>query len=250
MPSPSKHKALAGRRALVTGAGRRVGAEIARTLGEQGMDVAVHFHGSRDGALRTCAAVEAHGTRAVALEADLKDRAAAQPLIARTLEALGGLDLLVLSAASFERTDLKQDATGLLDASLELNLIAPFNLARAAIAPLCASRGSIVAVTCVSRLLPYRGYLAYEVSKAALHQLVRVLALELAPEVRVNAVAPGTVLPPEGLTSSELESLRANVPLGRFGSPRDVADAVVCLASNELLTGTEIVVDGGRVLSG
>jgi len=243
-------RALEGRRALVTGAGRRVGAEIAQALAEQGMDVAVHYHGSADGALRTCAAIEAQGRRAFALAADLRDRGHTRALVERAVAALGGLDLLVLSAASYERTDLRHDDDRLLDGSLELNLVAPWNLVRCAIPALEAASGSIVAITCVSRLRPYRGYLAYEVSKAALHQLVSVLALELAPRVRVNAVAPGSVLPPEDMSEEALAELRESIPLGRFGEARDVADAVVHLAQNELLTGTEIVVDGGRVLAG
>jgi pteridine reductase len=113
-----------------------------------------------------------------------------------------------------------------------------------------ASRGSIVGITCVSRILPYRSFLPYEVSKAALWQMLRVLALELAPDVRVNMVAPGSVLPPESMSEEQLAALRARIPLGRLGSASDVAGAVLHLAQHEHMTGTEIVVDGGRVLAG
>jgi pteridine reductase len=105
-----------------------------------------------------------------------------------------------------------------------------------------------VLVTCVSRLAPYRDYLPYEVSKAALYHLMRLLALELAPEVRVNAVAPGSVLPPEGWEREQLDALVERIPLGRVGRASDVADAVVHLARADWITGTEIVVDGGRSL--
>jgi len=241
---------LRGKRALVTGAGRRVGAEIARTLGAAGMRVGVHFHASASGADETCAAVRAAGGEAVALRADLSNRGEACGLVDATLEQLGGLDLLVLSAAGFEPAKLGTIDEETWDRTFALNLDAPFAIAQRAAPALRASRGSIVGITCVSRLLPYRGFLPYEVSKAALWQMLRVLALELAPEVRVNAVAPGSVLPPESMSAAQLEELRSRIPLGRLGSARDVAEAVLHLAQNEHMTGSEIVVDGGRVLGG
>jgi pteridine reductase len=241
---------LAGKRALVTGAGRRVGAEIARALGAQGMRVGVHFHSSASGAEETCVAIRAVGGEATALQADLSSRDAGRTLVDRTLAQLGGLDLLVLSAAEFEPAKLGSIADDTWDRTLALNVSAPFAIAQYAAQALRASRGSIVGITCVSRLLPYRGFLPYEVSKAALWQMLRVLALELAPDVRVNAVAPGSVLPPESMGPAQLEALRARIPLGRLGSARDVAEAVLHLARNEHMTGSEIVVDGGRVLAG
>jgi len=227
-----------------------VGAEIARALGEQGMRVAVHYHGSQAGADATCQAVVAAGGEACSLQADLRDRDAARSLVHRAVAAWGGLDVLVLSAASFEPARFGTIDDDAWDRSMQLNLAVPFFLAQEAAPALRETRGSIVAITCVSRVLPYRGFLPYEVSKAGLHQLVRLLALELAPEVRVNAVAPGSVLPPEELSAESLEALRARIPLGRFGMAHDVAEAVVHLAQNDFMTGSEIVVDGGRVLAG
>jgi len=240
---------LRSKRALVTGAGRRIGAEIARTLGAAGMHVGVHFHASARGAEQTCAAIRAVGGEAVALQADLSSRDAARGLVDNALRELGGLDVLVLSAAEFEPARLGAIDDASWDRTLSLNVGAPFAIAQHAANALRASRGSIVGITCVSRLLPYRGFLPYEVSKAALWQMLRVLALELAPDVRVNMVAPGSVLPPDSMTE-QLEQLRARVPLGRFGSARDVAEAVLHLARHEHMTGTELVVDGGRVLAG
>lgn len=240
---------LRGKRALVTGAGRRVGAEIARALGAEGMRVGVHYHASRSGADATCAAIRAAGGEAVALQADLGSREAARALVDEAAARLEGLDVVVLSAAEFEPAELGAIDDASWDRTLGLNLAAPFAIAQRAAPHLRASRGSIVAITCVSRILPYRGFLPYEVSKAGLHQLVRVLALELAPEVRVNAVAPGSVLPPESMAPAELEALRARIPLGRLGRASDVAQAVLHLARHEHMTGAEIVVDGGRTLA-
>lgn len=239
---------LEGRRALVTGAGRRVGAEIAAALGELRMHVAVHYQSSKAGALATAERVREAGGRASVLAADLRDRDQARALVDQAIAALGGLDVLVLSAASFERVPLAGIDAATLDATLGLNLTAPSLMALRAADALRAARGSIVFITDTSRVAPYRDFLAYETSKAGLHQAMRLLALELAPEVRVNAVAPGSVLPPEAWPKAERSELTARIPLGRLGTPRDVADAVVHLARSEWITGIELPVDGGRSL--
>lgn len=240
---------LRGRRALVTGAGTRLGAAIARELGARGMRVAVHHRASAEGARETCAAVRAAGGEAVALVADLSDRDQARDLARRAIEALGGLDLLVASAGSFERIGVEEVDDAAFDRSMALNVASPFALARAALPALRAARGSIVFLTCSSATVPFRHYLPYVVSKGAVRQLARTLALELAPEVRVNAVAPGAVLPPEGLASEALERIAARAPLGRLGDAREVARAVAWLAESEFVTGHEVVIDGGRTVA-
>lgn len=214
------------------------------------MHVGVHFNTSAGGAEQTCEAIRAAGGEAIALQADLASRKAGRELVNRALAQLGALDLLVLSAAEFEPAQLGAIDDDGWDRTLGLNLATPFAIAQHAAPALRASRGSIVGITCVSRLLPYRGYLPYEVSKAALWQMLRVLALELAPDVRVNMVAPASVLPPESMSEAQLGELRARVPLGRLGKPSDIAEAVLHLAGHEHMTGSEIVVDGGRVLAG
>jgi pteridine reductase len=239
---------LSGRRALVTGAGKRVGAEIAVALGEQGMRVAVHYQSSAAGAAATCERIRGAGGEATALPADLRDRQSARALVASSEAALGGLDVLVLSAASFEHAGFASIDDRHWDDTLALNLTAPWVMAQCAAPALRAARGSIVLITCASRLAPQRDYLAYQLSKAALHQLMRLMALELAPEVRVNAVAPGSVLPPADWNADQTTALLERIALGRLGHARDVAEAVVHLCRSEWLTGTELVVDGGRSL--
>ncbi|MCG8554636.1 MAG: SDR family oxidoreductase [Proteobacteria bacterium] len=239
---------LAGRNALVTGAGRRVGAAIARHLGAQGVNVAVHYHGSETGALETCSAIERSGSRAVPLRADLTTREPCRLLIDRAERLLGGLDLLVASAASYERVAFEAIDDASWNRSLELNLNAPFALAHRARGALRRTRGSIVFLTDMAVRAPYPDYVPYLVSKGALVQLMRVLALELAPEVRVNAVAPGTVLPPVDMDADELGRITQAIPLGRAGRPEDVADAVLYLVRASYVTGQELVIDGGRLL--
>lgn len=237
---------LAGRRVLVTGAGRRVGAAIARTLGGAGMHVGVHYNRSRSGAEATCDAIRAAGGQASLFQADLYDRAATRDLAHSVVAELGGLDMLVASAANFDRVPLAEVDDRTWDRALDLNLTAPFLLAQSLCESLRKARGNIVFITCTSVRRPYRDYLPYQVSKAAVRQMMRVLALELAPEVRVNAVAPGTVLPPEAMDEQTLDRLRAGIPLGRIGDAADVARAVCYLACSDFVTGQELVVDGGH----
>lgn len=237
---------LRGKRALVTGAGQRVGQAIALALGAEGMQVAVHYRESRAGAEHTAAEIVARGGRAPLLAADLASRDQARTLVDRAVSELGGLDLVVASAASFERVALDDVDDAAWDRSLDLNLASPFALVHRAVPALRAARGSVVFVTCSSATVPMRNYLPYVVSKGALKHLMKTLALELAPEIRVNAVAPGTVLPPPSYDPTAIERLARAIPLARVGTPADIARAVVFLASSPFVTGHELSVDGGR----
>jgi pteridine reductase len=248
MTDPSGRLTLTGRRALVTGAGQRVGQAIALALGRARMRVAVHYRSSRAGAEATAERIRAAGGEATLFSADLADRDAARRLADETLAAFGGLDLLVASAASFERLRYDDLDDAAFDRSLALNLASPFALAHRLTPALRASRGSMVFVTCTSATAPYKNYLPYVVSKGALRQLMRTLALELAPDVRVNGVAPGTVLPPENMDAAAVARLVEKIPLGRHGTAEDVAQAVLYLAGAPFVTGEEIVVDGGRTV--
>ncbi len=242
--------ALEGRTALVTGAGRRVGAAIARALAAEGMSLALHHHSGGEECERIAESVTARGGRAVVLQADLTSGNACRGLVRAAAAELGGLDLLVSSAASFERLPLGEVDEDAMDRAFALNVRASFSLAHEARASLAARRGSIVIVTCTSATLPYRNHLPYVVSKGAARQLMRTLALELAPEIRVNAVAPGTVLPPEHLSDAERETLARRTLVGHLGRAEDVAQAVVYLTKASFVTGHEILVDGGVVLAG
>jgi pteridine reductase len=226
-----------------------VGAAIAVALGRAGMHVAVHYHGSASGAVATCQAITAAGGRALPIQADLRDEAEVSRLAGQALSGLGGLDLLVPSAASYETAGLAGVSAGSFQSEMALNVLAPMLLVRELSAALRASGGSVVFITCISRMTPLPAHLTYQLSKAALHQAMRALALELAPQVRVNAVAPGTVLPPEGLRLEEVAELVERIPLGRIGGADTVAEAVLHLARSPFVTGTELAVDGGRSLA-
>lgn len=225
--------------ALVTGAGVRVGAAIARDLARAGFRVAAHYRSHRP-----------RGFDA-ALEADLALPDGPAALAAAFRSRFSRLDLLVNSAAAFEALPLEETDAAAFDSQMSLNARAPLLLVRALLPLLRRSRGSVVNVADVGGgLVPWRGFAAYAASKAALVRLTECLALELAPEVRVNAVAPGTVLWPESYPRARRRALAARIPLGRAGAPEDVARAVRYLADAPFVTGTVLPVDGGRHLNG
>jgi pteridine reductase len=236
---------LTKKTALVTGAGTRVGAAIARALGSAGMFVGVHYFENADGARRTADAVRAAGGDASIERADLRDPEACAALVAQLERARGGLDVLVASAANYQRVAFDAIAPLHLREAFALNVEAALWLARAAAPALRSRKGSIAIVTDAALARPPRDYLPYLLSKGAASTLVRALAVELAPDVRVNGVAPGTVLPPEGMDDDQLAPLARATALGRIGRPEDVADAVVHLSRATFVTGQELVVDGG-----
>jgi pteridine reductase len=241
---------LDGKVALVTGAARRVGRAIALELGRAGATVWVHHHASTAAAAATVADLHALGAPATAVAADLRDPAATAALFAR-LAAAGPLDLLVNSAAAFERRPFAAIDDAALAAMLDLNLVAPFRCARLALPLLQPRRGVIVNVLDVAATQAWPGYAHYCAAKAGLRMLTKVLAVELAPAVRVCGVSPGTVLPPERYDAATRARLVAKIPLGREGRPEDVARAVRFLAAGpDFITGAILAVDGGRAAAG
>lgn len=230
---------MAERIALVTGAGVRVGEAIARALARDGWTVAAHYRTHRPRGF------------ASALQADLAAADGPGRLAADFRARHRRLDLLVNSASAFDALPLSETDAAAFDSQLDLNARAPLLLVRA-LAPLLArSGGSVVNVVDVGGgLVPWQGYAAYCASKAALARLTECLALELAPKVRVNGVAPGTVLWPESYPAARRRALARRIPLRRAGTPGDVADAVRYLAGAPFVTGAILPVDGGRHLSG
>ena len=238
---------LQGRVALVTGAAKRIGRAVAVRLAEEGADVVVHYRSSKEEAAEAIAEIEKIGRRAVAVQADLGDVSQIKRLIAETGKQFGRLDILVNSAANFLPSSIVSTTEQVWDASLDTNLKAPFFCAQAAAPLLKRSRGTIINFADVGGLLAWAGYIAHSVSKAGVVMLTRCLAKELAPEVRVNAIAPGTITMPGDPPEWEEDFIKL-APLRRSGRPSDVAETVVFLARSEFITGQVIVVDGGRTL--
>ncbi|HLA88883.1 MAG TPA: SDR family oxidoreductase [Gemmatimonadaceae bacterium] len=239
-------RALDGRVALVTGAGRRLGRAIAVALAADGARVAVHYHVSADGARETLATIERVGGRAAAYRADLRDPGASERLVADVAKDGARLDLLVNSAASFVRTPLGTVTPAEWDEIFALNLRAPFFLSLAAARAMGDSGGAIVNLSDHMGFESWPAFAPHGISKAAVSAMTRTLASALAPKVRVNAVAPGAVLPPEDWPEEERRRFAERTPLGRVGTPDDVAHAVLFLATAEYVTGVTLFVDGGR----
>ncbi|MDC0717708.1 SDR family oxidoreductase [Nannocystis bainbridge] len=243
--------------ALVTGGAVRVGRAITSTLARAGYRVWLHYHSSKTAA---DALGEALGSGCVGtIQADLAAESARKGLAARVLDpagpAGGRLDLLVNSAASFERGEFAARDDDDLRRVLEVNLVAPVSLTRAVAPALTAARGAVVNILDVAAMQPWPGYLDHCTAKAGLLMATKALAVELAPAVRVNGVAPGTVVWPEADPRfAEGSEIRARIvraiPLGRIGTPDDVAETVLFLARSAFVSGQIIAVDGGRTAAG
>ncbi len=240
---------MSGRTALVTGAAHRVGKAIAQALARDGADVLVHFGSRRAQAEGTVAELRSLGVRAWALQADLAEPSRVEGLWreAEGLAGTGRIDVLVNSASTFHEDTLVGLTADELEASLRINALSPLFLARrfAAAGPQRAGDRVIVNLLDSRMLGRMRSHASYQLSKRLLGDFTRLLALELAPAVRVNAVAPGMILAPPGLGPEAQARLATMNLLGRWGQPADVGRAVLFLAQNDFITGQVLFVDGG-----
>lgn len=244
----SETKKLWGRVALVTGAGKRLGRAVALRLAAEGAEVAVHYGKSEAEALEVVREIERLGRKSDAFGAELRDLEAVRGMVAAVAEKFGGIDILINSAANFLETKFAETTEESWDSSLDTNLKAPFFCTQAAAAHLQKSgKGVVINFADIGGLLGWKEFLPHSVSKAGVIMMTRVLAKELAPRVRVNAIAPGTITMPGDPAFWE-EDFMKRAPLRRTGKPDDIADAVMYLAAAEFVTGQVLVVDGGRTL--
>ena len=240
---------LEGQAALVTGGARRVGAAIARELHKAGARVLLHYRGSEAEAAALAAELNAlREGSAATVKAELLAPIAPKALVAAALERFGRLDLLVNNASSFFPVPLGSIEASHWEELIGSNLRAPLFLSQEAAPQLARGKGSIVNIVDIHAERPLKGYPVYSIAKAGLAALTRALALELAPDVRVNGVAPGAIAWPEDgqFDPEERKRILAGTPLGRVGTPEDIAQAVHFLACAPYVSGQIIAVDGGR----
>jgi NAD(P)-dependent dehydrogenase (short-subunit alcohol dehydrogenase family) len=238
---------MSTRVALVTGAAKRLGRAVALRLAEDGADVVVHYRSSESEARETATQIGRVGRQAVTLGADLNHVDEIRGLFEKVKEKFGRLDVLVNSAANFIHTELASTTEKIWDATLQTNLKAVFFCCQSAAPLLKQTHGVIINFADLGGILAWPGYIPHCVSKAGVIMLTRCLAKELAPEVRVNAIAPGTITMPEDPSEWEADYVR-RAPLKRSGRTEDVAGAVAYLVGATFVTGQVLVLDGGRTL--
>lgn len=246
----SRRRSRSAGAALVTGAARRIGREIALALAHDGWDVAVHYATSRDEALETVEAVEALGQRAIAVNRDLAVEGGVRSLLAECAHDLGEVTCVVNNASLFDYDDAATFSSDSLLRHMRSNVAAPVLLAQAMHASIPEhDRGVVINLLDQKLWNPNPDFLSYTLSKAALAEATRLLAMALAPKVRVVAVAPGITLPSGNQSEAGFAAAHARTPLGRSSEPDDVAAAVVFLAKAPAITGTTLLVDGGQHLA-
>ncbi|MGQ0535104.1 MAG: SDR family oxidoreductase [Methanobacteriota archaeon] len=248
-PDARARNPLARQTALVTGGARRIGRAIALALSEAGADVVVHYKDSKEEAAALVEEIRARGHDASVVQADLASPHGPEALFEEALRLVRSpIRILVNNASVFPAGGLPDVDLGSLEATLRINAWSPLFLSRA-----FARRGGPGVVvnlldTRVAHVDPAR--VAYQISKDALARITKLLAVEFSPRVRVNAVAPGAILPPEGAGPDHLRRLARTLPLRKHGDPSDVADAVLFLVRSRFVTGQTLFVDGGEHVRG
>ena len=239
---------LAGKSALVTGAARRLGAAIARALHGAGANLVLHYRHSASDAQELARGLEATRAGSVhTVQADLLETGRLPGLVEEAVRAFGGLDILVNNASSFYPTPLGEITEAAWEDLTGSNLKAPLFLSQAAAPHLAMANGLILNLVDIHGLRPLRRYPVYSIAKSGLIMLTKSLARELAPHVRVNAIAPGPILWPEEADPALRERILARTLLGHEGSPSDIARAALFFASEgPFITGQILCVDGGR----
>jgi pteridine reductase len=243
---------LAGQTVLITGGARRLGAATAQALHRAGANVVIHYRSSSKDATALIATLNAaRAASAITVQADLLDAARLPELVAASVRHFGRLDILVNNASTFYATPVGEITTDQFEDLIGTNFRAPLFLAQAAAAELRRRRGLILNMCDIHGMKPLKNYPTYSAAKAALIMLTRSLARELAPEVRVNGIAPGPVMVPEDLDAALEAEIISKTPLRRIGDPQDIGRTALYFATlAPYVTGQILAVDGGRSQGG
>jgi NAD(P)-dependent dehydrogenase (short-subunit alcohol dehydrogenase family) len=240
---------LNGKAAIVTGSAVRLGRALSLALAEQGVRLAIHYGSSAGAAEAAVQEIKARGGEATAIQADLSRPGEAQAIVERAVAHFGQVDILVNSAAIFEPGNWDDTTEASWDRHFAINLKSPFFLSQAFAAQVGRERaGHIVNMADWRGVRPAADHVAYTLTKAALIAMTKSLALALAPNIQVNAIAPGLILPPPGRDQAYLERKASQVPAQRVGSPQEIANAMIFLLRSDFVTGDLIFVTGGEHL--
>jgi pteridine reductase len=250
---------LDGKVAIVTGGAVRLGKALALALAEQGARLVIHYGSSAGPAQETVTEIKAMGSDALAVQADFSQSGQAPSVVERAVAHFGQVDILVNSAAIFEPGRWDDTTEANWDRHFAINLKSPFFLSQAFAKHVCprvagqshwpsARAGHIVNIADWRGVRPGIGHVAYTLTKAALIAMTKSLALALAPNIQVNAIAPGMILPPPGKDPSYLERKAGQIPAQRVGSPQEIAKALLFLLRSDFVTGELIFVTGGQHL--
>ena len=243
--SAAASRPLAGKTALLTGAGKNIGRAIALAFAEAGADVAITYRESEAEAQQTCGDLRRHDTRALAVPCDVRDEASIHSAVTQVLGEFHRLDLLVNNAAIFETIPLEQITAAQWDSLFATNTRGPFLVAKAAHAALKSSHGRILNIGSLGGIYPWATHAHYCSSKAALHMLSKTMAKAWAPEISVNCIAPGMIVTGDE-PAAAYESIAARTPMRRNGTPADIAAAALFFATApHFITGQLLAVDGG-----
>ncbi|HNS22915.1 MAG TPA: SDR family oxidoreductase [Sedimentisphaerales bacterium] len=240
--------ALAGRTALVTGAARRLGRAMVMALAEQGVRVVAHYHRSEQDAVTLCDEIRRAGGSAWRVQGDLADARKLEGVFRDAVAQAGPIDILINSASIFERDTLWDATEESVLLNLRIHAMAPLALARAMARQ--GGEGHVINLLDTRVTVYDKEHASYHISKRVLATLTRMLALELAPKIAVNAIAPGLILPPAGEDETYLERLSHCNPLHRHGGPADVVDAALFLLRSRFITGQILYIDGGYHMKG
>jgi pteridine reductase len=236
------------RTALITGGAQRIGKSIANALGQDGYHVCLHYYHSKEEAEETAALIQANGGTCSLIQADLQDSDALTAMMQRIVQDHEALDVLINNASIFIESSLSDTSIDVWDRIMDVNLRAPWLCAKLA-QPLLASRGG-----CIINILDsgiekvWPNFAAYQISKVGMAQLTKLLAKEFAPDIRVNGIAPGLILPSSSEEPEQWEKLVNRLPLKKQGNPADVVDAVLFFINQAYVTGEILFIDGGYQL--
>jgi 3-oxoacyl-[acyl-carrier protein] reductase/pteridine reductase len=239
-------RALSGRTILVTGAAKRLGRAIALAAAENGADVAITYRNSASEARAVIEQLALHGVEALALRCDITDEKSVREMVKEVAKELGGIDVLVNNAANYETVEFEKITVAQWDAIFASNTRGPFLVSREALPYLRKRKGRIVNMGSLGGLRPWATHAHYCSSKAAVHMLTKVMAQALAPEIAVNAVAPGMIDLGEKAAAAFMRKMAKETPMQRNGTAADIAAAVMFFAAcPKFITGQVLAVDGG-----